>query len=66
MSPELKALLATPEGRKKVAASMVRPIRCGGCDYDPDGARVYIIGGKRMRPEEFEAYKARCRSNTSL
>ena len=57
MTPEMKALLSTPEGRAKLASHMIVPIRCGGCDYDPDGKRVYIIRGKRMRPDEFEAYK---------
>jgi hypothetical protein len=29
----LKQLLSTSEGRQKVAASMVVPIRCGGAEY---------------------------------
>jgi hypothetical protein len=40
----LDELLKTPEGRRKVAASMVRPVRCGGADYI-DGKLHLRIGG---------------------
>jgi hypothetical protein len=37
MTPVQQALIdqymATPEGRRKLAASMVVPIRCGGAEY---------------------------------
>lgn len=58
-SEEFPAFLRslTPEQRKQLAASMRPPIRCGGCDYDPDGARVYVIGGKRLRPAAYRAYQ---------
>ena len=29
----LRELISTPEGRTRLAAAMVQPIRCGGKDY---------------------------------
>ena len=37
--------LATPEGRAKLAASMVVPVRCGGCTYDKEGNAWLYLGG---------------------
>lgn len=31
----ISRLISTPEGRLKLAASMVRPTRCGGKNYPP-------------------------------
>jgi len=49
MTPEQQAVLdkymATKEGRAKLAASMVVPIRCGGCTYDKDGNAWLRLGG---------------------
>jgi len=44
MEQALKDLLATPEGRAKLAASMSVPVRCGGCGYGKQG-RYLIRGG---------------------
>ena len=44
MNPALEQILKTPEGRKKVAESMVVPIRCGGTEYI-DGKIHYRLGG---------------------
>lgn len=40
----LKKYISTPEGRKKLAESMVVPIRCGGGHY-VDGKLHLFIGG---------------------
>ena len=53
----LQQLLSTPEGRAKIAASMVSPMRCGGCNYDEQGRRVYMYGGVRML-EDSEQHQA--------
>jgi hypothetical protein len=49
MTPEQQAVLdkymATKEGRAKLAASMVVPVRCGGCTYDKDGNAWLFLGG---------------------
>lgn len=49
MSPKQQAVLneylATAEGRKKLAESMVVPVRCGGCHYDSDGKAWLYLGG---------------------
>lgn len=44
MTSELEELLKTPEGRKKLADSMIQPFRCGGADYI-DGKIHYRSGG---------------------
>ena len=36
----------SPDQRKQLAASMVSPMRCGGCTYDESGRRLYMHGGK--------------------
>jgi len=41
-------LKLTTEQRKELAASMVAPMRCGGCDYDEQGRRFYVHGGRRL------------------
>jgi hypothetical protein len=41
-------LKLTPEQRNELAASMVAPMRCGGCTYDEQGRRLYMHGGKWM------------------
>ena len=53
MKSVLKKMLQTEEGRKKIAASMKQPIRCGGLDYI-DGKPFLRIGGKLYTPEEVE------------
>jgi len=49
MTPEQQAVvdkyIATKEGREKLAASMVVPVRCGGCTYDKDGKAWLYLGG---------------------
>jgi len=37
----LRELLATPEGRARIVASMTHPGRCGGLDYDSEGRPFY-------------------------
>ncbi len=44
MSPVLEEFLKTPEGRKKLAESMIVPIRCGGGTY-VDGKLHLRLGG---------------------
>lgn len=48
MTPEQKAVLdkhlSTPEGRRKLAESMIVPIRCGGAEYI-DGKLHLRLGG---------------------
>lgn len=43
MEPSLAGLLATEEGRRKLAESMTQPIRCGGYGRGRQGA--YLIRG---------------------
>jgi hypothetical protein len=59
MSTLTKELLSsmTPEDRVKLAASMVAPMRCGGCHYDEQGRRIYMHGGVWML-EDGPEYKA--------
>lgn len=42
----------TLEERRKIAAHMLSPARCGGLDY-VDGKPMYRAGGRLMTPEEF-------------
>lgn len=49
----------TPEQKIELANAMFSPIRCGGCDYDVDGTRKYLIGGKRITETEFKALVAK-------
>ncbi len=54
LTPEqLRAM--TPEQKEELAASMISPVKCGGCDYDPDGSRFYWTGGRRIPEAEFQA-----------
>ncbi len=41
----------------QLAASMVSPIRCGGLHYDEHDRPYYLVGGKRLSPDEFRALK---------
>lgn len=50
---ELKELLSTPEGRKKLADGMVQPVRCGGVDY-VDGQKRYRAGGRYWTQAEWD------------
>ncbi len=40
--------------KMRLALSMVVPIRCGGCHYEPDGTEVLMIGGKWIARSELE------------
>lgn len=51
----LSTFLSTPEGRKKLAASMVRPFRCGGSGYDQ--GRYYVIAGGFKVYKDSEEYR---------
>lgn len=53
----LRILIAnmTPQERGELAKKMAVPLRCGGCDYDPDGSRFYWSGGRRLPEAEFLA-----------
>ncbi len=39
------------EGRRRLAALMYSPVRCGGADYDEEGRLFYRIAGARV-PED--------------
>jgi hypothetical protein len=41
----VKKALMSPEGRQKLAESMVVPVRCGGCHYDENGKAWLLLGG---------------------
>jgi hypothetical protein len=56
---QLRRMIQDPEMRKLIASHMVSPVRCGGCDYDPDGSRWYYVGGKRIREADFKALQNR-------
>jgi len=58
-SERVKSL--SPEQRKLLAASMVTPLRCGGCHYDDQGRRLYMHGGKWLL-EDGPEYQALLRS----
>ena len=49
----------TKEQRRALAKAMFSPIRCGGCDYDADGTRKYLVGGKQITEAEFKAIVAK-------
>ena len=49
----------TKEQRRALAKAMFSPIRCGGSDYDADGTRKYLVGGKRITEAEFKAIVAK-------
>jgi hypothetical protein len=52
----LRLLLQDPESRRKLAASMVSPIRCGGSGYEGD--RYYLLLGGRKVFTDTEEYQA--------
>lgn len=49
MDDALRALIATPEGRRRLAAAMAQPSRCGGMHWDAEGYLCYR-DGKRSEP----------------
>lgn len=58
----IEEALKDPTFRRKLAESMAIPLRCGGCDYDDQGRRFYIFGGRRVL-EDSEEYRAICRKH---
>lgn len=56
----ISRLLQDPESRRKLAASMVSPIRCGGSGYEGD--RFYLLLGGRKVFTDTEEYQALLRA----
>ncbi len=51
----MKIDFSDKELMKRLVASMVSPRRCGGLHYDENGNPYYLVGGKRLSPDEFRA-----------
>lgn len=69
MSPDvLKQTIAamTAEERREVASRMVIPFRCGGCNYDAQGRRQYLVGGRYILEDSDEFRELVDRLNRKL